>query len=97
MVDPIGIKPVNPAARPQPVQPSEPVRAVQAATSNAAPIVESGLRSLAAEAGKAPPVDLERVAKIRAAIRDGNFPLVPTTVADRLLALRLNWKPNEPS
>ena len=42
-----------------------------------------------------PPIDAERVARIKKAIEDGNFPLVPSTVADRLLALKLDWNPND--
>ncbi|HSX53700.1 MAG TPA: flagellar biosynthesis anti-sigma factor FlgM, partial [Sphingomonas sp.] len=41
------------------------------------------------------PVDAERVARIKKAIADGNFPLVPSTIADRLLALKLQWNPND--
>jgi negative regulator of flagellin synthesis FlgM len=42
-----------------------------------------------------PPVDLERVTRIKKAIADGSFPVVSSTVADRLLALKLEWNPNE--
>ncbi len=41
------------------------------------------------------PVDTDRVATIRKAIADGRFPLSPATIADRLIALKLDWNSNE--
>ena len=38
-----------------------------------------------------PPVDVNRVAEIRRAIADGTFPILPATIADRMLALKLDW------
>ena len=40
------------------------------------------------EAGQ-PPVDADRVAEIRAALQDGSYPIVPTEIADALIAARL--------
>ncbi len=37
-----------------------------------------------------PPVDPERVEKIRAALRDGSYPLVPTKIADALIAAQVS-------
>ncbi len=48
-------------------------------------------QQLAAE----PPVDAERVARIKAAIAAGKFPILPSTIADRLLAFKLEWNGNE--
>lgn len=42
-----------------------------------------------AEAGKTAPVDHERVAEIREALRDGTYPIVPARIADALIAARL--------
>jgi negative regulator of flagellin synthesis FlgM len=36
-----------------------------------------------------PPIDPERVEKIRAALRDGSYPLVPTKIADALIAAQV--------
>ncbi|MEL7446515.1 MAG: flagellar biosynthesis anti-sigma factor FlgM [Pseudomonadota bacterium] len=36
-----------------------------------------------------PPVDTERVAEIRAALREGSYPLVPTKIADAMIAARI--------
>jgi negative regulator of flagellin synthesis FlgM len=38
----------------------------------------------------APPVDAERVQQIRAALRDGSYPLVPTQIADALIAAQVS-------
>ena len=43
----------------------------------------------------APPVDAARVAEIRKAIADGTFPILPATIADRMLALKLDWTSHE--
>ena len=37
----------------------------------------------------APPVDADRVAAIRAALADGSYPLVPTRIADAMIAAGL--------
>lgn len=42
-----------------------------------------------------PPVDQERVARIRNAIRSGTFPIHPAKIADRLIALKLEWNPHD--
>ena len=44
-------------------------------------------------AGSAP-IDLERVARIKKAISSGAFPILPATIADRLLALKYDWNPH---
>ena len=36
-----------------------------------------------------------RVAEIKKAIASGNFPILPATIADRLMALRLDWTSND--
>lgn len=95
MVDPIGIKAGTVVDR-------RPVSVGAAAAVAAARPVESEAKSVesaAAEISQAmaseAPVDAERVARIRKAIEDGRFPLVPSTIADRLLALRMQWNPND--
>ena len=39
-----------------------------------------------ASAGAEPPVDHERVAQIRKAIEQGRYPIVPTKIADAMIA-----------
>ena len=51
----------------------------------------SAVASLAAELSTQPPVDADHVARVRKAIADGTFPISPATVADRFLALRMDW------
>ena len=94
MVEAMGSKPVSlgdrmvaPVARAVAATPARPV----AAEPNSSPAVAGVARALAAT----PPVDLERVARIRKAISDGNFPILPATVADRLLAFSLDWKSDD--
>jgi negative regulator of flagellin synthesis FlgM len=37
-----------------------------------------------------PPLDSERVQQIRAALRDGSYPLVPTKIADAMIAAQVS-------
>ncbi|MES2986735.1 MAG: flagellar biosynthesis anti-sigma factor FlgM [Pseudomonadota bacterium] len=62
---------------------------------NAAPVVQTAASELTSSMAAKPPVDAERVARIKKAIEDGNFPLVPSTIADRLLALKMQWNPHD--
>lgn len=99
MVDPIGIKAGTvvdrrpaPVASPEPVAQTPTVRAVEPKAQESVAATQIS-RSLASEA----PVDTDRVARIKKAVQEGRFPLVPSTIADRLLALKLEWNPNEPA
>lgn len=97
MVDPIGIR-NGPAIdrRSAPVGSVEPVAATRATANRESEAAEAPAATLLSRAMVAkPPVDSERVAEIRRAVESGNFPLVPSTIADRLLALRMNWDSNE--
>lgn len=99
MVDSIGQKPsaaigprLAPVANVAPAQaPQAPVEASVARADR------STLRALAEPLAATPPVDGDRVAMIKKAIADGKFPLVPSTIADRLLASKLEWKPSDAS
>jgi negative regulator of flagellin synthesis FlgM len=92
MVDPVGFKPASLSARLTPVTPAAPVRAPEAATQAAQTSTAAALTQTASQSA---PVDAERVARIKRAIAEGKFPLVPSTVADRLLALKLQWNPHD--
>jgi negative regulator of flagellin synthesis FlgM len=50
---------------------------------------------LACDLSAKAPIDLDRVARIKKAIADGTFPIVPATIADQMLALKLNWVPHD--
>lgn len=97
MVDPVGSKAnIERTVALTPVSATAPARAVQSAVqAPTEPGAVSTLQALAQPLAQSAPVDAERVAKIKKAIQDGNFPLVPSTIADRLLALKLQWNPNE--
>lgn len=56
--------------------------AASAASTSAAPQVET---SDAVKAGSAP-VDTDRVATIRRAIENGTYPIIPTRIADAMIA-----------
>jgi negative regulator of flagellin synthesis FlgM len=43
----------------------------------------------ASVAASQPPVDSGRVAEIRAALRDGSYPVLPVKIADAMIAARL--------
>ena len=63
---------------------------------NAAPSVApqgdtTALGGVARSLAKAPPVDTDRVALVRRAIERGDFPILPATIADRMIALRYDW------
>ena len=60
--------------------PAEPVRTPAAAS--AAPQVQT---SIAVNAGEAP-LDADRISTIRKAIEDGSYPLIPTRIADAMIA-----------
>ncbi|GAA0725936.1 flagellar biosynthesis anti-sigma factor FlgM [Sphingomonas japonica] len=98
MVDPIGFKPSTPVDRRSVARVSSAAGGNAAAASTDAQAQATSSDSIAASArllSAAPPVDTERVAEIRRAIADGRFPIMPATIADRMLALKLNWRPNE--
>lgn len=38
-----------------------------------------------------PPVDTDRVAEIRKALQDGSYPLLPTQIADAMIAARVGF------
>lgn len=93
MVDTVGWKAGGPVARVTPIAPSTPGVAASAtgnapaATDTAATASPGLAKSMAASA----PVDTDRVAQIKRAIAEGRFPISPSTIADRLIALRLSW------
>lgn len=53
------------------------------------------LSGVATELASKPPIDADRVAQIKHAVANGTFPILPATIADRLLALRYEWMSNE--
>jgi negative regulator of flagellin synthesis FlgM len=91
MVDPIGIKPIQTGDRAGPVAAVRPSRKPEPSADNVARTAQPGVRALAREAAERPEVRAERVAEIKRAIARGDFPILPYTIADQLIALRLDW------
>ena len=97
MVDSIGAKPSvagdRSVARIAAATPTTVVQTPVQTATHAAPQPES--IALAKSMASAPPVNASRVAEIKKAIASGNFPILPATIADRLMALRLDWTSND--
>jgi len=81
---PNGVTPRATAAATTPVRGTQPVRPVRADAAEA----ESAALSLATAGGSAP-VDAERVAEIRKAIEEDRYPVIPTRIADAMIAAGL--------
>ncbi len=93
MVDPIRPKgPTQGDLRVAAVAPAASAKIV----SGARPELEvSPTAQLASQLAATPPVDADRVASVKQAIAHGTFPILPATIADRLLALRYDWMVND--
>lgn len=57
----------------------------------ATPDPQVAATSVARALSESPPVDSAHVAEVKKAIANGTFPILPATIADRLLALKLEW------
>ena len=99
MVDSIGAKPSvagdRSVARVAAATPTTPVQTPVQPQAQAQAAVRSDSLALAKSMASAPPVNASRVAEIKKAIASGNFPILPATIADRLMALRLDWTSND--
>lgn len=96
MVDPIGARPVAAERRVNPVDAGVPVHSTASVTAHhQESAIARGLSSAVTELSSSPPVDSDRVSRIRQAIANRSYPIVPETIADRLIALKLNWNPND--
>ena len=100
MVDPIGVKTVTiadvAAPRGAGVAPTPtPVTTPATPAATTVDVSQSEANALAKSMASAAPVDPNRVAEIRHAIANGTFPILPATIADRLMALRLEWNSDD--
>ena len=86
MVDPIGLKPIPTSDR----KVAQVTRAAPV-TPASTPEAPATIVTTAQEFAAAPPVDYERVARIRKAIAEGTFPILPAQIADRLIAAKFDW------
>ncbi len=69
----------------------------RAAKNNAAPVNAPTDGGISIEVGAgietaSPPINQDRVAEIRAALEDGSYPLVPTEIADAMIAAQLSFR-----
>lgn len=98
MVEAVGNKPVvdmvTRVAAPQATTPVQ-AAATQTAPRQSIPADVAALSGVARTLAAQPPVDTDRVATIKKAIADGKFPILPTTIADRLIAFKLEWNGRE--
>ena len=96
MVDQVGGKPFSVGERSvDRVERTAGPRAVETPRTEARRPAAQGFSPVARELAASPPVDFERVARIRKAVAEGRFPITPATVADNLLALRYGWTSND--
>ncbi|HEX4694583.1 flagellar biosynthesis anti-sigma factor FlgM [Sphingomonas sp.] len=97
-MDPIGPKGSTPDLRVAPVTnvaAPAPVALVATASHETPRAPTPG--QLASALAAQPPVDADRVARIKKAIAEGTFPILPATIADRMLALKYDWMSNDPA
>lgn len=100
MVDSVGSRPVTSIGQRAIARTDGQTRAAATPPAEGSPKTGVALLSgstTAAAMSASPPVDTDRVATIRKAIAEGRFPLSPATIADRLIALKLDWNSNEPA
>lgn len=90
MVDSIGPRILRDV--PAPVASAEKVPQGTARPSAAAK-AQLELTAIAFDFDKAAKVNAAHVEEVRRAVRNGTYPILPETIADRLLALKLNWNP----
>ncbi|MGY6551088.1 MAG: flagellar biosynthesis anti-sigma factor FlgM [Erythrobacter sp.] len=92
-----GIAPVRalPDSEHAQIDPRQAAASQVAAQGNAQTPAKSGvsveIATSVASPAVSPPVDAERVEKIRSALRDGTYPLVPTKIADAMIAAQVSF------
>jgi len=97
MVDVVGAKPIVRDVGVARVAAAAPVAAVQATTTRNAsspasePAATTALSGMAQTLASSAPVDTDRVARIKKAIKEGDFPILPATIADQMIAYKLQW------
>lgn len=70
--------------------------APSAGTVASAPTGSAGVAvEIATPVSNAPPVDQDRVAEVRSALRDGTYPLVPAKIADAMIAAQFKFEIEE--
>ncbi|WP_375380746.1 flagellar biosynthesis anti-sigma factor FlgM [uncultured Sphingomonas sp.] len=59
-------------------------------------IAQSQLAALSKAVAADAPVDTDRVDRIKAALANGTFPILPATIADQMLSFRYEWMSDDP-
>ena len=89
MVESIGPRPALSEAK---VQRVSLTKAVATMPESPAPQADTAaLSGVAKSLAATPPVDVDRVARVKRAIERGDFPILPATIADRMIALKYDW------
>jgi negative regulator of flagellin synthesis FlgM len=89
MVESIGTRPVSSETKISRIAAAKPPQAV--GPSPALQGDTTALGGVAKTLASKPPIDVDRVALVRRAIERGDFPILPATIADRMIALRYDW------
>lgn len=76
------------------IAPSAPVQRV-ASRREETVAAQRELSAVAFGFDKTVPVNTAHVEEVRRAIRNGTYPVLPETIADRLLAMKLDWTPEK--
>lgn len=67
----------------------KPARAASVGSTVSAAVSAGSSSPVARMAAEGAPIDMDRIAAIKAAIASGNYPVDPAAIADRMLALDL--------
>ena len=91
MVESIGTRPVSSETKVPRVAPTKPVPMPSGEARASGTGDTPALSGIAAAMASKPPVDVDRVALVRRAIERGEFPILPATIADQMIALKYDW------
>lgn len=78
--------PIDPRAASEVAGPSSSVKSDAGVSIEISARISSGVETTK------PPVNQDRVAEIRDALRDGSYPLVPTQIADAMIAAQFSFE-----
>ncbi|MFD1610243.1 flagellar biosynthesis anti-sigma factor FlgM [Sphingomonas tabacisoli] len=96
MIDPIGVTPGTvPSGRVESDGKAKVVRIDAVRAAEPAVVAETSVRETAKALAFRPPVDLERVRQIKQALADKGYPIVPSTIADRMIEAQMRWVDNK--
>ena len=90
MVEAVGPRPVASEAQVQRVSLARAVANVTTPMPQASGDT-AALSGVAKTMAATPPVDTDRVARVKKAIERGDFPILPATIADRMIAVKYEW------